>query len=393
MKKYLSLIFVIISLSISASEWKPVEKMSTVSEQKVYLIISQYRDKSYYMKNDLYCNGVYGSEVDAYPPNDFNKYFTFQLKNAGDGYWNLYNVCRSAYVNATFYSPVSLIDEPAGVEPAKWTIDDKYIRCHLADGVDNVFVLRDRNYYTIMSESVINRATHAKPYDYLFPSIYELSTLTLDDDSDFPAYVDSFNVENVVFTRNFIDDVNNSLVLPFDVSNYKDVFGSEVMAYEFSHIEGHTINFTPVESNDLKANTPYIIKGPSFNPSPYTINTKTVYPVNSGKTNIGDIYIVYRSLKAKTGYVLTKTGLQRCHESNDKPLFIGPYRWYFSSDMSNAKINIINSNVSSIPKIKGEYKAKAVFDMQGRVVSDDSNNLESLPKGVYIIGGKKIIKK
>ena len=61
--------------------------------------------------------------------------------------------------------------------------------------------------------------------------------------------------------------------------------------------------------------------------------------------------------------------------------------------MSNAKINIINSNVSSIPKIKGEYKAKAVFDMQGRVVSDDSNNLESLPKGVYIIGGKKFIKK
>lgn len=381
-----------VSLSISASDWKPLDAMSTISDQKVYLIISHYLNKFYYMRNDLYRNGVYGSKADADPHDDFNMYFTFQLKNAGNGYWNLYNVCRGSYVNATYYSPINLIDKPDGEEPTKWTIDDKYIRSHLSDDNNPVLVLRGRDYYSMMSESVIKKATHAKPYDYLFPSIYELSTLTIDENTDFPSYMSSFNVEKVVLNRTFIENVKNTLVLPFDVPNYKDVFGSEVTAYEYSNINGNLITFEAVNSDDLKANTPYIIKGASFNPSPYNIDAKTIYPANSGKTDNSFIYVVYRSSQAKNGYMLTKDGLKKCHESNEKPFIIAPYRWYFNSDMPNAKLNLISNSTSSISEIRKNCNINKVFDMQGRIVSNDSNNLESLPKGIYIVAGKKFIK-
>ena len=392
MKKYLLPLLATISLSLSAGCWKKVDQISTLNEQRVYLIISEYGNRYYHMKNDLYRSGVYYSIPDPSSNDYFNNYFTFQLKNAGDGYWNLYNVCRGSYVNATVYSPASLIDKPDGVEPSKWLIDDKYIKSHIADNLNLVFVLRNRNYYGLVSESVTKKVSHAKPYEYLYPKIYELSTLTLDENSDFPSYLSSFDVDSVVLKRTFVDNVKNTLILPFDVPNYKKVFGDNVVAYEYSCVEGNTINFTEIDSDKLNANTPYLIKGSSFNASPYTIDATTIYPVSSGQKYNGNVIGAYKSMQAKNGYILTAKGIIKYNESNEKPLLIQPYRWYFNSNISNAKLNLIDNHVSSISKIKYNHSLRKVFDIQGRVVSEDYSNFGSLPKGIYIVGGKKVVK-
>ena len=55
---------------------------------------------------------------------------------------------------------------------------------------------------------------------------------------------------------------------------------------------------------------------------------------------------------------------------------------------------VINSKIASgIQTITGDSQPFDVFDLRGNKVASKVKSLKGLPKGVYIVNGKKIIKK
>ena len=67
----------------------------------------------------------------------------------------------------------------------------------------------------------------------------------------------------------------------------------------------------------------------------------------------------------------------------------------------NGLADVSASETTEIEKIVNEAKANnvpvqymnVVFSINGQVISKDSKDLQNLPKGVYIVNGKKVYKK
>ena len=68
----------------------------------------------------------------------------------------------------------------------------------------------------------------------------------------------------------------------------------------------------------------------------------------------------------------------------------------YTFDMPTCKkltLTAIFGDANGINTITSEKRSTAVFDLKGRMVSSDSDALNSLPKGIYIVNGKKRVKK
>ena len=68
----------------------------------------------------------------------------------------------------------------------------------------------------------------------------------------------------------------------------------------------------------------------------------------------------------------------------------------YTFDMPTCKkltLTAIFGDANGINTITSEKRSTAVFDLKGRMVSSDSDALNSLPKGIYIVNGKKMVKK
>ena len=55
-------------------------------------------------------------------------------------------------------------------------------------------------------------------------------------------------------------------------------------------------------------------------------------------------------------------------------------------------INILEINATGISGIITGGKAYNVYDMNGRKVRTATTSLDGLPKGIYIVNGRKVIK-
>ena len=54
--------------------------------------------------------------------------------------------------------------------------------------------------------------------------------------------------------------------------------------------------------------------------------------------------------------------------------------------------NIVEGEVTGIEEVTLEEWPADVYDLNGRMVKAQAENLDGLPKGVYIVNGKKLVK-
>ncbi|WP_295365853.1 hypothetical protein [uncultured Prevotella sp.] len=228
------------------------------------------------------------------------------------------------------------------------------------------------------------------------------------------------------FTKNATNDKKgwNSIILPVDMTaaQVKEAFGEGVQMAQFDRLENNWIKFSTVnvagEDVVLKKNTPYIIyptKEPLANYE-YTINGETnilngpVYVANGidyvdqtseleHTVNVGGMTYTgsYSSPTAVSddSYMFSKGDLIHTIKSHD----VKAYRCWLKEDMHTGKMLMFSLDGNGIGGTTGIHVIEenkhntntGIYNLGG--VRMNTNNVDKLPKGVYIVNNKVVVKK
>ena len=228
------------------------------------------------------------------------------------------------------------------------------------------------------------------------------------------------------FTKNADNDKKgwNSIILPVDMTaaQVKEAFGEGVQMAEFDRLENNWIKFSTVDvAADgvvLHKNTPYIIyptKEPLGNYS-YTIDGVTeildghVYVANGinyddqtselthavdggGMTYTGSYS--NPTTVSKDSYMFSKGDLIHTKKPHD----VKAYRCWLKDDMHTGKMLMFSINGNGIDgttdiHVIEENKQNTntgIYNLGG--VRMNTNNVDKLPKGVYVVNNKVVVKK
>ena len=260
----------------------------------------------------------------------------------------------------------------------------------------------------------------------------EIAEITLTDDADNTTIIANNINKTVNATLQgrtlWKDGAWNTLCLPFDVTIADSpLAGDGVTVMEMnptnSGIEGSTmtLNFTEVTTT-MTAGKPYIIKwntgshitNPTFNNVTITASTPT--DVESADFNDSN----HDGFKFKGLYaplnIASSGDNTKLYLSTDNKLYypngamtIGAFRAYFqladgltagaSNSNQGVKDFILNfgdeaTAIGGELIMKNEESAGAVYDLSGRRVNSEKlkvNNGGALPKGIYIVNGRKVV--
>ena len=228
------------------------------------------------------------------------------------------------------------------------------------------------------------------------------------------------------FTKSADNDKKgwNSIILPVDMTaaQVKEAFGDDVQMAEFDRLENNWIKFSTVavagEDVVLKKNTPYIIyptKEPLGNYS-YTIDGVTQIlngPVYVAKgidyvdqtselehtVNVGGMTYTGSYSNPTTvsddSYMFSKGDLIHTIKSHD----VKAYRCWLKEDMHTGKMLMFSLDGNGIGGTTGIHVIEenkqntntGIYNLGG--VRMNTNNVDKLPKGVYIVNNKVVVKK
>ena len=216
----------------------------------------------------------------------------------------------------------------------------------------------------------------------------------------------------------------NSIILPVDMTTaqVKEAFGEGVQMAEFDRLENNWIKFSTVnvaaDGVVLHKNTPYIIyptKEPLGNYS-YTIDGVTkildghvyvanginyddqtsnlTHTVNGGGMTYTGSYSNPTAV-SKNSYMFSKGDL--VHTNKDHT--VKAYRCWLKEDMHTGKMLMFSINGNGIDGTTGIHVIEenkqntntGIYNLGG--VRMNTNNVDKLPKGVYVVNNKVVVKK
>ena len=259
--------------------------------------------------------------------------------------------------------------------------------------------------------------------------------VTLDDANDYSPHTEK-NVD-VTLKRTFYKNCWNAICLPYSINRrqIEEVFGDGTMVVLMKNIDtsNKKVMFIEHANQDIIAGYPYLIF-----PTDNTDNDKSTHtPIKSittratfGEANsplfsVGtdektypgaemqsDALVfkgTFKNTTLKAGsYVVTKNGvLSRIPRDEMK---IKPYRSYIyfnrvtagakAISLQNMSVNGFENdedNTTGIENLLFESgiltHSADVYSIDGRLVRSKALNLNGLPKGIYIVNGKKYVKK
>ena len=245
-----------------------------------------------------------------------------------------------------------------------------------------------------------------------------LQNVTLEGDQDNATTINGLkegNQYNVTLNRTFGADKWYSVVLPFSVSQkqMKSVFGPDVKVLHYSDVDGTDLNLFEHFYQMIVGGTPVLVKpsvavtNPVFNNVTLT-SQKVVDIENSGFKCTGSWdnedfpeYSYFIDAKTNSFYQYDPTKVET---GTVKP-HAGAFRsWIIASgDPSTAKqltmhINGIEEQGETTAiwnAISGnddaEVASKGIYSLSGQKMN--ATDTRSLPKGIYIVNGKKFIVK
>ena len=252
--------------------------------------------------------------------------------------------------------------------------------------------------------------------------------LVLDEDKTLDV-TKSYTGATMLLHRTFSKNTSNkkgwnSIILPVDMTaaQVKEAFGEGVQMAEFDRLENNWIKFSTVnvaaDGVVLKKNTPYIIyptKEPLNNYS-YTIDGVTkildghVYVANginyddqtsdlTHTVNVGGMTYTGSYSNPTTvsddSYMFSKGDLIHTIKSHD----VKAYRCWLKEDMHTGKMLMFSLDGNGMGGTTGiqvieENKQNTntgIYNLGG--VRMNTNNIDKLPKGVYIVNNKVVVKK
>ena len=254
--------------------------------------------------------------------------------------------------------------------------------------------------------------------------------LVLDEDKTL-AVTKSYTGAKMLLHRTFTKSADNnkkgwnSIILPVDMTaaQVKEAFGEGVQLAKFNALEDNWIKFSTVnvagDNVVLEKNTPYIIyptKEPLGNYS-YTIDGVTeilngpVYVANGinydDQTSDDLTHTVNGGGMTYTGsysnpttvsdgsYMFSKGDLIHTIKSHD----VKAYRCWLKEDMHTGKMLMFSLDGNGIDGTTGIHVIEenkqntntGIYNLDG--VRMNTNNVDKLPKGVYIVNNKVVVKK
>ena len=261
------------------------------------------------------------------------------------------------------------------------------------------------------------------------------SVITLNDGENYPTHTEKN--ANVTLNRKFYRNYWNAICLPYSINRrqIEKVFGDGTMVVLMNYIDTYNkkVMFIEHANQDIIAGYPYLIfptDKADTNKDDHSviesITTRATFgeansPLFSVGTN-GNTYsgadmqpnaLVFKGTFSKAelpvgSYVITKSGTLA--NVSQKGLWINPYRAYihFNQTTSGAKaIKLASMGFAGIDDMEGETtsiedllfndgimtRPADVFNVNGQKVRSKAENLYGLPKGVYIVNGKKYVNK
>ena len=260
-------------------------------------------------------------------------------------------------------------------------------------------------------------------------------SVTLNDGDNYSARTEKN--ANVTLNRKFYKNYWNAICLPYSINRrqIEKVFGDGTMVVLMKNIETSTkkVMFIEHANQDIIAGYPYLIfptDKADTNKDDHSviesITTRATFgeansPLFSVGTN-GNTYsgadmqpnaLVFKGTFSKAdlpvgSYVITKSGTLA--NVSQTGLWINPYRAYihFNQTTPGAKaIKLASMGFAGIDDMEGETtsiedllfndgimtRPADVFNVNGQKVRSKAENLYGLPKGVYIVNGKKYVNK
>lgn len=224
--------------------------------------------------------------------------------------------------------------------------------------------------------------------------------ITLDeaaDDTDTKIENNKGKTVDVTLTRTLTAGVWNTICLPFDVTveQIADVLKSEVNVKEYGSedVNKQTIYFK--EATIMTAGTPYLIK-PTEDAKELVFKGVTIKNVDAVDRKVGD---KYKMCGVFGKYAMNTNGTELFLKTDGK--FYVPaegketmkgFRAYFlvPTNTAAAALNLSFGDATGINGVAADAEKNVkVYNVNGQYVG---TSLEALPKGLYIVGGKKVLK-
>ena len=229
--------------------------------------------------------------------------------------------------------------------------------------------------------------------------------------------------QNVQVKRTIKGGQWSTLVLPFAMTSEQvaEAFGEDTKLAEFTgcttvnneddEATSITVKFESLTDKAIEANHPYIIYVEN-DIDEFKVDAVNVEPNEDDATVDCDEYTVGSGKKAVT-YYNSFVGTYNANTVLDEDiLFISGNKFYYSNGntkmkafrgyfdfydvladktVSAAKIGYtVNDEATSIEGISSYQIVEGVYDLSGRKIKVQNNDLNTLQKGVYIIDGKKV---
>ncbi len=216
----------------------------------------------------------------------------------------------------------------------------------------------------------------------------------------------------------------NSIILPVDMTaaQVKQAFGDGVQMAKFDRLENNWIKFSTVdvagEDVVLKKNTPYIIYPTQKPLGNYSYKIDGVTQILNGPVYVAD-GINYDDQTSELEHTVNGTGMTYTGSYNSKTVVsadsymfskgdlvhtnkehtVKAYRCWLKEDVSSGKMLMFSLDGNGLDGTTGIHVIEenkqntntGIYNLGG--VRMNTNNVDKLPKGVYVVNNKVVVKK
>lgn len=196
--------------------------------------------------------------------------------------------------------------------------------------------------------------------------------------------------------RTFSAEAWNSFCVPFDISasQISSQFGSEARVAEYTSYANDIVKF--VTTTSVTAGRPYIIYIPKQETTKdyyefEEVSTFAESPTPETKDGITFTGCFAKGTAPEGSYVLRKNEVYHLQSSME----IKGFRGYMTATETTTKKIAdwsLDGQATGIRIVESNIPEGDVYNVAGQKVRSNTNNTDQLPRGIYIIGGRKVIK-
>ncbi len=244
-----------------------------------------------------------------------------------------------------------------------------------------------------------------------FNQMYLYKTSTIVEITDESGQLNPAEGVDVVVKREFDADTYYPICLPFQIDNWRDVFADVTL---WSNYDNGTLEFKSISGANTQARKPYLVK---FN---MVINQDNYLTFNNVNIQKGDAGSWVKSVaEGEEAYPVKMVGNWAEQALPEKCYYFDGNKWVLATasrsegmlpsfsayidasgldecpELMAMKVNDAIVTVIEVASSQAEPGVVNVYNLQGMAVKvgvNETEALEGLPHGLYIVNGKKIVK-